>query len=365
MSWHGAKGIGNPVAAYPTRLAQFMDYCLAQDVSLCGLVGSADFGVLEWVHVVNLHSHPQPPADVSLLPAAHPAPSLPGDARCPAALWLFFPIDFLSRGIIRPCPSWSGDDSECLASTVKAVRLALIAVGRNRPGGQVLPVEVLRTRVHAAQDALHQCRKAELSAMLPGLIRDVHTSIACGRDVAELLDVAVLLHVQAVSHWLREVGAPLDLRRENDITLTYRLAEERDTPIALGLAAYGATRVMLAAGVPDMAQADLSSVEVPTTTAESMQLAGMLAKALNPEVHPYRSRRSAYWRDYGRGLAQLRGRHDDAVRALRHAEEIHPHRVQRDPFVRDILAVLLRNSRQGSAADQELRDMARRAGLPI
>jgi len=263
------------------------------------------------------------------------------------------------------------------------------------------------------------------------LIRDVHTSIAAGRDVAELLDLAVLLHVQAVSHWLREVSAPLDLRRENDITLTYRLAEERDTPIALGLAAYGATRVLLTAGAPEMAQADLSSVDVPTTGAESTQLAGMLALShalvaatgshradaeaalehagelaertgegtaygfgfgptnvglwrmestleigdhelvtalaenLNPDVHPYRSRQSAYWRDYGRGLAQLRGRHDDAVRALRRAEEIHPHRVLRDPFVRDTVAVLLRHSRRGSPTDQELRDMARRAGLPV
>ena len=95
------------------------------------------------------------------------------------------------------------------------------------------------------------------------------------------------------------------------------------------------------------------------------ELVTALAEDLNPDVHPYRSRRSAYWRDYGRGLAHLRGRHDDAVWALRRAETIHPHRVLRDPFVRDTLAVLLRHSRRGSPADQELRDMARRAGLPV
>ena len=27
----------------------------------------------------------------------------------------------------------------------------------------------------------------------------------------------------SVSHWLREAGAPLGLRRENDVTLAYRL----------------------------------------------------------------------------------------------------------------------------------------------
>ncbi|MGH3902819.1 MAG: helix-turn-helix domain-containing protein [Pseudonocardiaceae bacterium] len=309
------------------------------------------------------------------------------------------------------------------------VRLALMAVSRHRPGGEVLPVKTLRARVYAAQDALHQCRKAELSAMLPGLIRDVHTTLAAGRDVAELLDSAVLLHVQAVSHWLREVGAPLDLRRDNDLTLTYQLAERRDTPVALGLAAYGATRVTLAAGAFDLAQADLEAVTVPTNSPESMQLAGMLAlsqslvaandsrpadaqaaveqaaelaartgegtayglgfgptnvgcwrmeamleigdhelvtalaEGLNPDVHPYRSRQSAYWRDYGRGLARLRDRRDDAVMALRRAETIHPHRVLRDPMVHEVLGELLHRTSRDSPAGRELRGMARRAKL--
>ncbi len=315
-------------------------------------------------------------------------------------------------------------------SATDEVRLALIAVSRHRPGGQVVPVEVLRTRVNAGQAALHECRQAELASTLPALIRDVHTSLAAGRDVAELLDLAVLLHVQGVSHWLRIAGAPLDLRRENDVTLAYRLAEERDTPIALGLAAHGATRVMLAAGAFDLAKADLAAVEVPTSTPESTQLAGMLAlshslvavadsrradgdaavehaaelaqrtgegtayglgfgptnvglwrmeavlevgdhelatvlaDSLTPDVHPYRSRRSSYWRDYGRALARVKGRHDDAVIAFRRAEQIHPHRVQRDPFAREVLAELLLRAPRG-AVGRELRGMAYRAGLPM
>ena len=60
---------------------------------------------------------------------------------------------------------------------------------------------------------------------------------------------------------------------------------------------------------------------------------------------------------------RLRGRHDDAVRALRTAEGIFPTMVLREPKVRDTLAVLLRHSRRGSPADQVLRGMARRAGL--
>ncbi|MGH4013739.1 MAG: hypothetical protein ACRDSL_07350 [Pseudonocardiaceae bacterium] len=90
-----------------------------------------------------------------------------------------------------------------------------------------------------------------------------------------------------------------------------------------------------------------------------------IAEGMNPEAHVNRSRQVAYWADYGQALARLRGRYDDAVRALRRAELISPHRIQRNPIVRDVLAVLLRHSRRGSPADQELRGMARRAGLPV
>lgn len=45
-----------------------------------------------------------------------------------------------------------------------------------------------------------------------------------------------------------------------------RSAEERDTPTTLGLAAAGAVRVMLSTGAFDLAQAELDSVTVPTTT---------------------------------------------------------------------------------------------------
>jgi transcriptional regulator with XRE-family HTH domain len=315
-------------------------------------------------------------------------------------------------------------------SATDETRLALMAVSRHRPGGQVIPIEALRARVTAMLVAGRQCRQAEVGAALPALIRDVHTSLAAGRDVAQLLDLAVLLHVQGVSHWLREAGAPLDLRRENDVTLTYQLAEERDTPIALGLATYGATRALLEAGAFDLAKEELSAVDVPTTTPESIQLAGMLAlsqsrvatadshradaeaavehaaelaqhsgegtayglgfgptnvglwrmeavlevgdhematvlaESLNPDMHPYRSRRSSYWRDYGRALARVQGRHADAVIAFRRAEKIHPHRVQRDPFAREVLTELLTQSRR-DVVGRELRGMAYRAGLPV
>ncbi|MGH3565012.1 MAG: hypothetical protein ACRDRH_03045 [Pseudonocardia sp.] len=63
-------------------------------------------------------------------------------------------------------------------------------------------------------------------------------------------------------------------------------------------------------------------------------------------------------------LSRLRGRYEDAVQALRRAEQISPHHVQRDPITRDVLAELLTRIRPDSPAGRELRRMAYRAGLP-
>ena len=88
------------------------------------------------------------------------------------------------------------------------------------------------------------------------------------------------------------------------------------------------------------------------------------AEGVDPRTHTNRSRQAAYWAYYGRALVRVRGRHDDAVRALRQAELIVPHRVQRDSFARDALAELLARSRR-DATGRELRGMAYRAGLPV
>lgn len=98
-------------------------------------------------------------------------------------------------------------------SAINAVRQALMAVGQHLPGGQVLPVRVLRARLTAIVDAhCTHVRPGDVGAALPALIRDLYSSIEAGRDVAELLDLVVLLHTQVTVGWLRVVGAPLDLR---------------------------------------------------------------------------------------------------------------------------------------------------------
>ncbi|MGH3936070.1 MAG: helix-turn-helix domain-containing protein [Pseudonocardiaceae bacterium] len=315
-------------------------------------------------------------------------------------------------------------------STTDEVRLALMAVNHHRPGGQVLPIEVIRERVATLVDAGSAGDQELAGGLLPGLIRDLHTSVAAGRDVAELLELVALLHTQATIGWLRTAGGSVDLR-EQAAALARGAAEERDTPTTRGLAAAGAVRVMLSTGAFGLAQAELDSVTVPTTTPQTMQLAGMLAlyraeiaaadkrpgdvgpaldyaaelaartgegnaywlgfgpsntgfcrtsvaldlkdydmaisaaEGVDPRQHSNRSRRAAYWVYYGRALTRVRRRHDDAVQALRTAELIVPHRVQRDPFAGEVLAELLAKSRRDSPIDRELRGMAHRAGLTM
>ncbi len=316
-------------------------------------------------------------------------------------------------------------------SAVETVRNALLAVGRNRPGGQVVPLDVLRTRVIATLGAHYSCRHdAEVGATLPGLIRDLHTSIAAGRDVAELLDLAVLLHSGATPGWLRVAGAPLDLRAQA-VQLARQAAQHRDSPAALGLATWGGLHVLLSAGEFDLALAELDSVTVPTDSPESMQLAGMLAlsrslvaaadsrpgdvaaplevatelaartgdgnafwmgfgpinagfwrmnvaleagdhqhaaiiaEGLRPEAHPFRGSQAMYWVDYGRALARVRGRPEDAALALLRAEKISPRRVHRNPYAREVIAGLLTRLHRDSPVGRELRRMAYRAGLPV
>jgi hypothetical protein len=89
-----------------------------------------------------------------------------------------------------------------------------------------------------------------------------------------------------------------------------------------------------------------------------------IARDVHPERHPFPSGRAHYWMHYGQALAQLPGRRDDAVRALRTAEDIFPIKVRRDPLVRDVIATLLPGTRK-DAIGMELRGMAHRAGLPV
>jgi hypothetical protein len=73
-------------------------------------------------------------------------------------------------------------------------------------------------------------------------------------------------------------------------------------------------------------------------------------------------RRSAFYLDLGRGMATEKVTRDQAVVALRRAEEIAPQRIRTNPFVREIVVDLLRRARR-DAGGRDLRGMVYRMGI--
>jgi hypothetical protein len=65
-------------------------------------------------------------------------------------------------------------------------------------------------RIHAQRRA---CQFAEMATDLPGLTWNLHTTLATGVDHAELLNLAVYLHVHVTRIWLRHAGAHTHLVR--------------------------------------------------------------------------------------------------------------------------------------------------------
>lgn len=166
-----------------------------------------------------------------------------------------------------------GDGSTDAA--VHAVRHALMAVNGDRPGGQVLPVDVLRRRVALVRETRRRAGFTEVGAALPGLIRDLHASTATGRDVPALLELAVVVHVHVTLMWLRDAGASLDLRWQA-ATRARDTAREHGDTTTLGVAAFASTNALLAAGAFDLAQAELDAVALPPTKPETAGLVGMI-----------------------------------------------------------------------------------------
>jgi transcriptional regulator with XRE-family HTH domain len=316
-------------------------------------------------------------------------------------------------------------------SATEAVRLALDAIEADSPDGLVLPPAALRDQVGQIYAQHLACQFAEVATNLSGLIRNLHTTLATGTDHAELLDLAVYLHVHVTRMWLHYAGAPTDLKSRT-VFLARRLAQERNETTTLAVAEFAVANHLLAGGALDLGRAKLDTIILPPTTATTAGLIGFvtqchataaalerrygdmaapmdvaadvaerfgathkvdslgfsfgpvnvglsrmwqaleahkpdqvarIAQGVDPERHPLPVNRSVYWVHLGRALAQLRGRHDDAVRALRTAESIFPTMVLRNPDVRDTIATLLPGARRGDIGT-ELRRMAHRAGLP-
>ncbi|MGB3439543.1 MAG: helix-turn-helix transcriptional regulator [Actinophytocola sp.] len=74
------------------------------------------------------------------------------------------------------------------------------------------------------------------------------------------------------------------------------------------------------------------------------------------------SRRGAYWMDLGRALVQEKRTRDEGLRALLKAEELTPHQVRSNVFVREAVAGLLAWARR-DAGGRDLRGLAYRMGV--
>lgn len=92
--------------------------------------------------------------------------------------------------------------------------------------------------------------------------------------------------------------------------------------------------------------------------------AAKIAETVDVEALPSPTRRSAYYREYGRALARLPKQRDEAVLMLRRAETISPARIHRHPFMRSVLSELLAKAKR-DAIGRELRGMAYRSGLHV
>jgi len=139
-------------------------------------------------------------------------------------------------------------------------------------------VTVLReqvARVHAQRRA---CRFAELANDLPGLIRNLHTTLNTGVNHAELLELAVYLHVHVTRLWLVHAGAQTHLRRRL-VFLAQRLARERDEVTTLAMAGFCVADELLMTGAFQQGQAKLDAITLPPTTTKTAGLVANLTSA--------------------------------------------------------------------------------------
>ncbi|MGH3711075.1 MAG: helix-turn-helix domain-containing protein, partial [Pseudonocardiaceae bacterium] len=173
----------------------------------------------------------------------------------------------MSELIRLPVPAPANGHTD---STTKAIGLALDAIEIGHPGGLVLPVTVLRDRVTRLHQHNRACRLPEVAAELPGLVRDVHTTLATGADHGEVLELAVYLHTHVTYYWLVLVAAPDDLMRRV-VFLARRLAQERDEVTTLGVAGLKVADTLLGEA-SELAKTELDSLTLPPTTAATAGL---------------------------------------------------------------------------------------------
>jgi hypothetical protein len=282
-------------------------------------------------------------------------------------------------------------------SATEAVRDALNAVEVGHPGGDVLPVGTLQQQVTRVHRLRRKCRFNELSLALPGLIRDLHTTLAAGRDLDMLLPLGVLLHVHVTRIWLNLAEAPTDLRRQA-MFLARDVAREHNDPMSLASAAFALAETLTVDGAFDLANIVLDEIPLPPVTVETAGLvcatlaaprALLVAAKGGDSVAPLREATEIAERfgevgeadplGYGFGPTNVAFRRitaalelgdvDDAVRSVRAVRpELNPFRSDQAFYWREAgralaLAGGSRELRTRAPDNEQLQQLATRAGL--
>jgi transcriptional regulator with XRE-family HTH domain len=177
------------------------------------------------------------------------------------------PSDLVAVPIPRPAEGHTD-------TLIEAVHRALMAVADGLPGGEVQTVAQLRQRFSEVANKNSDWRSR--GVRLPGLIVDLHTTLEQGREMAELLPLACLLHTEIALSWLYIARAPTELRWQPAL-LARHAAQELNDPTWLGVAGWCSSLVMLSGARFDLARQRLDATSVPTDSSRGLQLNGMLA----------------------------------------------------------------------------------------
>jgi transcriptional regulator with XRE-family HTH domain len=161
-------------------------------------------------------------------------------------------------------------------AVTEALRLAFDEINTGRSIGTVVPIEALRNRVGQLHGLRRNCKFADVAAELPGLVRDVHTSLNAGADRGELVELTVSLHVHVTRLWLSHVSAPTDLVRRC-VFLTKDIAEEHGDNTVVGMASHAIADELGIAGSPVVARHEIGSISLPPVGVDN---AGFVASVL-------------------------------------------------------------------------------------
>jgi len=313
-------------------------------------------------------------------------------------------------------------------SAAPALRAVLrdIELGEPPTGAAPRPLAELRAEVSGVDAASAACDYAALGQMVPGLLGELHTLAEGSGEVRRLLaetlhaafylakdlghgDLAWIVagHLHATTAALDDPtwGALADFvrahamvglqARERGLALAERSAETLEPDDGAAGQVYGMLHLSAALqsaviGVANGARVHLAEAAETAARTGDGTFGGLnfgprnvgvwrvalalelgepgrvpeLARDVDVAAIPSAGRQATFYGDVGRGLANIRGREEQAVEALRRAEVLAPQRTRTNPYVRESVTDLLRRARR-EAGGRELRGLAYRIGLSV